>query len=93
MTNDKGECIYVDNPCNRRLGRAGKPIPSRKGYRKNMMEEKTFKELCLLMKNLHFTDQHNDLDYQCALTSAMDDMECEEVQEKWKAMNVDQATD
>ena len=92
MTNDKGERIYVDNPHNRRLGRAGKPIPSRKGYRKNMMEEKTLKELRLLMNNLRFTDQHSDLDYQCALTSAMDDMEREEVQEKWRKNNIDPET-
>ena len=57
-----------------------------------MMEEKTLKELCLLMNNLRFTGQHNDLDYQCALTSAMDDMEHEEVQEKWRKNNIDPET-
>ena len=91
-TNEKKQHFYVDNPHNRRLGRAGKPIPPRKGLRKKMMEENTVEELRLHYRNLQFAYPDYDLDYQCALINAVDDMEREEVEEKWRETNVDPET-
>ena len=90
--NDKKQRVYVDNPHNRRLKIVGEPIPQRKDYRKKVMEEKTLEELRLLIENIRFTYSHDNMDYQDAVSSAMDDMEREEVEEKWRQMNVDPET-
>ena len=91
-TVEKKQRYYVDNPRNRRLGRVGKQIPSRKGLKKKLMEEKTLEELRMLIMNLQFARPEYDAEYEYALLNAMDDMEREEVEEKWRGMNIDPET-
>jgi hypothetical protein len=91
--NEKKQRFYVDNPRNRHLGIVGKPIPSRKELKKKLMEEKTLEDLRTLIRNLQFARPEYDPEYEYALENAMDDMEREEVEEKWRKMNVDPETD
>ena len=90
--NEKKQRFYVDNPQNRRLGRVGKPIPSRKGLKQKLMEEKTLEELRMLIRNLQFARPEYDLEYEYALENAVNDMEREEVEEKWRRMRVEPET-
>ena len=89
---EKKQRFYVDNPKNRRIGRVGKPIPSRKGLKKKLMEEKTLEELRMLIKSLQFTRLEYDSEYEYALENAVNDMEREEVEEKWRRMRVEPET-
>ena len=91
-TVEKKQRYYVDNPRNRRLGRVGKQIPSRKGLKKKLMEEKTLEELRMLIMDLQFARPEYDAEYEYALLNAVDDMEREEVEEKWRGMNIDPET-
>ena len=92
-TTEKKQRFYVDNAHNRHLGRVGKPIPSRKGLRKKMMEENMLEELRAHYKNIQFAYPDYDPDYQYALADAVDDMERKEVEEKWRELNVDPEID
>ena len=89
---EKKQRFYVDNPKNRRLGRVGRPIPSRIGLKKKLMEEKTLEELRMLIESLQFARPEYDPEYEYALENAVNDMEREEVEEKWREMNIDPET-
>ena len=91
--NEKKQRFYVDNPRNRRLRRVDKPIPSRIELKKKLMEEKTLEELRMLIESLQFARPEYDPEYEYALENAVNDMEREEVEEKWREMNIDPETD
>ena len=83
-----GERYYADNAHNRRLGRARKPIPRRLARQKELAESSTVADLAQVLQGLGFTDACRP-----AYQSALDRLEREQVEERWRKDGVNPSTD
>ena len=83
-----GECRYVDNAHNRRLGRVGELIPRHRQRRQKILEENTLDDILQMLQDLGFTDTCRS-DYQLAL----DRLEREQVEESWRKVGINPSTD
>ena len=90
LTGDNPVCTFTDSAMNRQLGRVGKPIPPRRHEKiREAIEDNTIEELRECLEQL--LSKPNSFYEEQAY--ALQLIHHQEVEEKWKAMDVEPSTD